>query len=254
MKSGLDPGTVNLYFCHVDDIGDTGLAYRYQTLLSDDEKHRWKQFHFPGDQLLYLVARALVRTTLSSFTEYSPRELTFINGPNGKPELFEDSLQSDIRFNLSHTRGLVMLAVTRSFDLGVDVECIDRISRPMEIAGRFFSKSELEGLHTREEERQIRRFFELWTLKESYIKARGLGLSLPLDQFSFHLDSNGPATISFAPGFDDNSQHWNFWRLLPKEGYQAALAVRSPSRSEFNIAIHSAIPLESILPLHLPSY
>ena len=104
----------------------------------------------------------------------------------------------DLRFNLSHTDGLIACAVTIGREVGVDVEHIQR-RLTHDVAGRFFAPREVDDLKALPEDEQQRVFFDYWTLKEAYIKARGFGLALPLGDFAFTLAPPAPPQIAFEP-------------------------------------------------------
>src|SRR5690606_33310169 len=111
------------------------------------------------------------------------------------PDLAPGQTDVPLVFNLSHTDGLIACAVSRGREVGVDVEWLDRRGGDIDVADRFFSRYEVQALYAQPPERRRDRFFRYWTLKESYIKARGMGLALPLDRFSFELDRGGAITI-----------------------------------------------------------
>jgi 4'-phosphopantetheinyl transferase len=210
---------VLVWFAEPEQITDPALAQRYFDLLDDGERAQHARFHFQRDRDLYLVAHALLRTTLSRLCAVDPRDWRFRTEEHGKPELAGPVC--DLRFNLSHTRGLVMLGVTRALDLGVDVERIDPTRSSDEIAERFFAPKEAAAVRGA----PALRFFEYWTLKEAYLKACGVGLGLPLECFGFELAPPAPR-ISFEPPIVDDPACWQFVQLFPAEGHVAAVAVR----------------------------
>ena len=114
-------------------------------------------------------------------------------------------------FNLSHSRGRIVLLVGRNRLFGIDVEETGRVRKSIDIADRFFSRKEAQALSALPDDAKPLRFIEYWTLKEAYIKARGMGLRLPLDQFSFELESSdGEISISFGPRITDRPSRWWF--------------------------------------------
>lgn len=124
-------------------------------------------------------ARALVRSVLAGYLDAKPEALTFVHGPHGKPEL---EAAGRLQFNVSRSGSLGLLAVTRGRDIGVDVERIEPRRALGPIADRLFDPAEAAELRSMPEARRIRRFFELWTQKEAYAKALGVGLSVPLER------------------------------------------------------------------------
>src|SRR6185369_8891594 len=180
---------------------DANAYHGYQTMLSSDERARCDRFYFVRDRRDYANAHHLLRTTLSRYEGRSPAEWRFDTTSYGKPFLADDSPGADgqapLTFNLSHTCELVACVVGRGTTVGIDVERLDRLHDVLDLATRFFSPLEVAGLHGLEDEERPRRFGELWTLKESFIKAIGKGLSQPLNSFTFDLSEAG--TIRFTP-------------------------------------------------------
>ena len=129
-----------------------------------------------------------------------------------------------LHFNLSHTRGLIAVGVASGRDLGVDVEFVDR-GLTQDVAGRFFAPAEVRDLRALPDDQQAVTFFDYWTLKEAYIKARGMGLALPLDQFAFALDGDRPPTIAFGPAIADDPARWQFFQAWPLPRHRLAVAV-----------------------------
>lgn len=173
-----------------------------------------------------MTARILVRRLLSRYAPVEAREWGFTTGPYGKPAVAAPRLPVPLFFNLSHTRGLVCCAVARREEIGVDVETIQRRTPGAELARRYFSRQEVADLFSLPVERQAAAFFDYWTLKEAYIKARGKGLAIPLDQFTFHLLEEGPPRISFSPKLDDWPDTWWFAQRQPSTDHRLALAAR----------------------------
>ena len=176
---------------------------RDESLLSADERARLDRFVLDKTRREYVTARSLVRTTLSRYAEVEPRSWTFRDNAWGRPEI---STPSPLRFNVSHADGIVVCAVTHDRELGVDVESLDRVTT--NVAEDFFAPCEVAALRALPEPAQRERFLEYWTLKESYIKARGMGLALALDEFWFRFD---PLVLEVSNG--DDPQRWQFAQL-----------------------------------------
>lgn len=192
-------------------------------LLTPEERERVTQYRFERDQLVSLATRALVRTVLSRYEPMMPGDWRFAAGRHGKPEIA--GRRPPLRFNLSNTHGLLVCAVTRAADVGVDVEQLSR-EAPLDIAADFFAPPEVFALRSLEPALQPFRFFEYWTLKESYIKARGLGLSLPLQKFSFSLPAGQPPVVDIDSALADDGASWQFAQHRPTERHLVALCVR----------------------------
>lgn len=232
----------DVHVWHVDPalVSDPALIRRYDALMSPDERARHARFVFPRDQHIYLVARALVRTTLSQYADVEPEAWIFQAGPYGRPEISGAPGVPPLRFSLSHTAGLVALAVASQADVGIDVEGINARASGLDIASRYFAPSEAADLQALEAEKQGHAFLEYWTLKEAYIKATGLGLSMPLKSFAFQLTD--PPVISFerSPGGDPSE--WHFSRLDLSPRHLSALAVRSRRRPSLSLFGHLETP------------
>lgn len=191
-----------------------------------------------------MITRALCRTTLSRYARVRPEEWRFLHNAHGRPEISEPSLGGRLRFNLSATRGLFACAVTSELDAGIDVEDAGAAIRDYgALADRFFSPLEARALAGLDPARRRARFLEYWTLKESYIKARGRGLSIPLDGFSFHLDEGPRIRVSFVAPFDDEASRWQFSLMRPTSRHLLALGVRRLDDAEVRITLREAVPL-----------
>lgn len=193
--------------------------------LSDDEQRRADRFVHAVDRVTFTLAHALVRHVLSGHGESPMTAWRFRTNAHGCPFVVDEQAGAPpLSFNLSHTAGLVAVAVTRGRAVGVDVERVDRIVTDG-IAERHFAPAEVEALRRLPPDVQGRVFFEYWTLKEAYIKARGMGLAIPLDAFAFALRGAEPPTIAFADGFDDRPERWQFWQAWPTTTHRLSLAV-----------------------------
>lgn len=218
------------------------LEARYGHWLSDDERARCERLRIDRVRFEYVMTRVLCRQCLSlSEPRVAPEQWTFVRNEHGKPEVSGPLGTGTLRFNVSNTFGLVACAVTRDHDLGLDVESRERSSDGLAIADRYFSSSEVAALRALPAADQTRRFFELWTLKEAYIKARGLGLAIPLGQFSFLLEQRPTIGIAFDPRLQDDPRTWSFALHSPSPQHQLALALNAAGAS-------IALELTSFLP------
>ena len=242
----LNPDEIHLWFAFPDEIQDVELLAAYQALMTKEEYDRQQRFRFAKHQHQFLITRALVRTTLSRYFTIEPEHWRFVQNSYGKPEIRVADGMPPLRFNLSHTDGLILCGVSLNADIGVDVEYLERKCTALEIADRFFSPTEVKDLEAlASESDQQKRFFEYWVLKESYIKARGMGLALPLEQFTFHLAENKPLGISFDPRLSDNPNHWQFWVLKPTQHHKAALGVCQKNSQPSRLIIKKVVPFSN---------
>lgn len=221
---------------------DPSLLAEYAELLSSDEKEQHQRFVRASDRCQYLIARALVRTTLSKYAAVEPADWRFVCNEHGRPEIA--SPPSPLRFNLSHTAGMMVCAViSGSEDIGVDLEQVLRKVNLMTIAKRFFSAKELESLNILSGEERKECFFKYWTIKEAYLKARGQGMALPLDSVSVMVDQE--LLVEFDQLIEDDPAAWYFALLRPAENYTAALALRNQGRGISQIRCRQVEPLIS---------
>lgn len=167
-------------------------------LLDAGERTRWERFRFADDRRIYASAHALLRRALSAHAPRDPRDWRFVAGPWGRPELAPGQGADGLRFNLTHCRGLVACAIARGRLVGIDAEALDRPLDHGELAAAVFTPAERRQLEAASGGRRAETFFALWTLKEAYVKARGLGLSLSLQAFAVQAD---PPAIT--PAADD---------------------------------------------------
>ena len=213
----------------------------YRELLTVDEHERMARFVFERDRRSFLLTRALVRTTLSRYASVAPADWRFIANVHGRPEILDRPAGvPDLRFNLSHTDGLIACAVTIGREVGVDVEHVGR-HLMHDVAGRHFAPKEVSDLRSLPESEQDRVFFDYWTLKEAYIKARGFGLALPLGDFAFKLNPPHAPAISFEPALVDDPATWQFLQDWPTPTHRLALAVRRDGQ-DLPVRIRQVVP------------
>jgi 4'-phosphopantetheinyl transferase len=222
----LKPGEVHLWLARYDRVDDPQANDAWRAVLIEEERAQARRFHFEDDRRRYLVTRALVRTVLSRYADVAPGDWRFSSNAYGRPSIAEAHPDAgDLSFNISHTRHLIALALTRGAMLGVDVENFVARQAPIDVANHFFSPSEVAALLALDRTRRQRRFFEYWTLKESYIKARGMGLSLPLDKFAFDYPCERTVTLDIHPELDDDPGRWHLWQMQPAPEYLLALCI-----------------------------
>jgi 4'-phosphopantetheinyl transferase len=217
-------------------------------LLDSEERERAARFKFPEPRNQFVISRALLRQCLGRYLHIEAREVRFRTTANGKPELAGNADQhlqdspvtdfpvidppiSDLRFNLSHTHGVTVFAVTRHRQVGVDVERIRQNTNALELAERFFSRPEVQWLRSQPASEHIPSFFSCWTAKEAYIKAHGQGMSMSLSSFGV-LPVVGAADSKLQLSvYDDpqESRRWSIWRLDLGSDLRAALAVEGES-------------------------
>jgi len=249
MPQELPNNEVHIWVTEAETIENPALIRAYHRLMNAKEATRQARFHFPKHRHQFLVGRALIRTTLSRYASVAPENWTFVENEYGRPELAPEHADIPIRFNLSHTDGLIVFAVVSGRELGVDVENITRGGDLVPIADRFFSKAEVADLHTVPPARQEDRFFDYWTLKEAYIKARGMGLSIPLGDFGYKLsDDHDNIEITIDASQGDDPKRWMFrqWRHSPD--HKLALCVEREPDPKMTVVLREVVPLDHVKP------
>lgn len=212
-------------------------------LLDENELARFKRFKFDQHRRQFALAHAFTRQVLSHYADLGPADWTFQKNEYGKPFVSNLGYES-IHFNLSHTKGMLLMAVSLLAPLGVDVEYRDPKVKGPRIAHRFFSEQEVSDLHKLQENCQYHRFFDYWALKESYIKACGKGLAIPLGKFSFSLGQCIKVTTDVS--LEDDDQRWYFSLLDLGSEHAVALAVGASVIPK--LSLHSLRPLDSAKP------
>jgi 4'-phosphopantetheinyl transferase len=205
--------------------------------LDGAERARAARFRFEEDRLTYAAAHWLLRTALSSVGSQPPAAWRLmVEQPGGKPRIDPAAGLPMFSFNLSHSRGFVACAISDKAEVGIDVESLERRGMALDVAGRFFSASEVESLRNAPPNEQAVRFFRLWTLKEAFIKATGEGLNRPLDSFSFSLD---PVSVDLSYQEEGEAAGWQFFEFRPTLTHLVALAVHQPGGNAVMPIVHS---------------
>jgi len=242
----LPDNEVHLFITRPGDITHPDLLQQYESLLSNDERAQLPNFYHQRHRHQYLVTRALQRTCLSEFCDVEPAEWKFAKGQHGKPELNHPSSQQHLSFNLSHTAGLIICGITRSAEIGVDVEDRQRSTRAaFSSLFSYFSPAEIGQLESLPADQQKQRFFEHWTLKEAYIKARGAGFAIPLNQFGFLFGGRQTGEFFIQQELHDDADDWQFWQGCYAERYPIAIALRS-DKDNVKVIAHESVPLQNI--------
>jgi 4'-phosphopantetheinyl transferase len=213
-------GQVVLWQCDLAALDRTELD-RHLVLLSAEERQRYAAYLHREDRDRFLAGKALTRIVLGQCLSISPAGLTFASGPYGRPHLAADV---GWRFNLSHSGDLVVLAVASSVEVGVDVENISRGADLDGIAGMVFKPSERAAMAALPEAARRRYFFRLWTLKEAFSKALGMGFSTDFLSFAVMPRDGGGADL--APPQGENAGDWLLCDVGVKPDYLAGVAVR----------------------------
>jgi 4'-phosphopantetheinyl transferase len=193
-----------------------------ESYLSADETERAARFHFRAGREHFIAARGCLREILARYLHCEPGQLTFSSNQYGKPELQDHYLE----FNLSHSGDYALVGVRMKRKIGVDIERIRSDLGLESIANRFFSQREVSELSALPSEQRVAGFFNCWTRKEAYIKAHGLGLSLPLDSFDVSLTPNKPAILRATRPDPKEAIGWTLFSLEVNPHYMSAVATQ----------------------------
>jgi 4'-phosphopantetheinyl transferase len=233
-----DHAPIDVYLLRPSSCGpgdhDALLAWLHPT-----ELERYHRFVFDRHRLEYLATRALVRRALSAHRPIAPAAWQFRITAHGRPEI---DPPCGLTFNLANHPSLIICAIRPGPELGADVEPLTRGPEIVALAGSVFAPDELAALRALPEPARPDRALALWTLKEAYIKARGLGLSLPLDGFAFSFDHFHPR-ISFAPAIADTAERWTF-RTIDLLDHRIALAIEATDPAPL-VRLHHVVRLSA---------
>lgn len=194
-----------------------------EAVLSGPERLRASRFVVESVREDYITARGSLRRLLGNYVKAEPLEIPICVTEDGKPYLDKSFNINDIRFNLSHSSGLCLVAVSKGREVGVDVEKLRRDVDFSELAARYFAPAERDQIAKLAGDSQMSAFFRCWTRKEAFVKANGLGLRMPLDGFVV-----STAVDEFLESPD--SDRWEFHSFLPEEGFVGCLVSERPVR------------------------
>ncbi len=244
----MDKEPLSLWCAYPDDLLADEAAQSCAPLLSDDEHARWQRFRFDRHAREYLATRALARTALAHYHPLAPQAWRFKLNSHGKPAA---EPECGLRFNLSNAPGLVVCLIAREAEVGVDVEPCERAVEIAALAPDVFSPLELAQLDALRGQERLDCALKLWTLKEAYIKARGMGLALPLHTFSFLFGGAEGIRLELNPAMNDEPGRWRFC-LLEHAGHCIALMARRAEAAAPQLQMWEARPVWAP-PVRLPA-
>ncbi len=242
VSAALDRRRIELWCAFLEDIDAADRWGDYPALLDVQERLREERLRMSADRRRHLAARALVRAVLSRHAPVAPEAWVFGADAHGRPHIVAPQPPPPIEFNIAHSGGLVVLAVGTGGALGVDVESPQRNTDTVSLE-RYFAPAEREALCALPAEQRRRRFFELWTLKESYLKARGVGLRLPLDGFAFEFPEPAGVRLAFTGAFPDESARWALAQLTLRGQYVLAVCAERRGPHSLALAVNEVVPL-----------
>jgi len=217
------PDEVHVWRVPLDDLlpGVPGLL----PLLSDDERVRARRFVFDVHRHRFVAGRGVLRLLLGGYLALPPEQLAFDYGAQGKPTLLTATGTPPLRFNVSHSHAMALLAFSRGRTVGVDIEQVSADRATVAIAQRFFAPEEVAVFEALPEHQWVEAFFNAWTRKEAYMKADGRGLALGLDNFCVTLAPGEPAALLSTRWNPHDARRWSMQALQPAHDYTGALAV-----------------------------
>jgi 4'-phosphopantetheinyl transferase len=227
----MDRLILHLWCAYPDDLLDEEAEQACALLLSDDEKERWRGFKFDRHRREYLATHALARIALSQYRGIPPQAWRFQMNAYGKPSV---APECGLHFNLSNALSLVVCLISEGAQVGVDVESRARSASIAEVGPRMFSTQEMAQFESLPEVEKPERAIRLWTLKEAYVKARGMGLALPLNEFSFLFEDAKSIRMEMDRTLDDSPSRWRFC-LLQHAAHCIALVAENRGVPELNV-------------------
>ncbi len=235
----LGPHEVRVWYALVADHTEPWQQEQFRALLATDERRRLERLVTPALKQEFLLTRALCRHALSWHTGVAPAAWTFECNRYGRPEIRSPLGLPALRFNLSNTRSMVACAVALDTDVGVDVECWNHPGDTVPMGAQVFSDTERLALQCCPPALQRRRFYQHWTLKEAYIKARGVGLSLPLHAVSVDPLAR-PLQVTLAAELGDPVAGWQFEQFELESQHVLALAVCRDQHGPYRVVLDKA--------------
>ena len=223
--SDLQRSEIHLWFADLNSLDRSAMSNEVAHWLHGEEKNRYNRYQSQSQKEHFLFGRVLLKTILSKYIGCAPVDLKFDFDTRGKPFLSSNNTLS-VTFNLSHSDNRLVFAVSKSQDLGVDLEIIKKERAILKIAERYFSPSETRELRNLPKASQVKRFYELWTLKESVLKACGSGLSRGLSKIEFSFPTSDKLVMHSAPG-NGNLTNWQSWQIEEYKNYMLAVSVKS---------------------------
>jgi 4'-phosphopantetheinyl transferase len=240
----LAPGGVDVWLCFYDTLDAPAWRDAFAALLTPEERARHDRLGSSQQQLAFLAGAALCRHVLSRYAPVNPAAWRFVAGEHGKPHIATPPVEPALWFNLSGTRGLVACAVSRATPtVGVDVEVVEPTADMLDVAAQFFSTSEAQALRALPPQEQPERFLTLWTLKESYVKARGLGIAaVSLQDVAFDIRTDGSIGLALAPSLGDEAAGWHFASIRVSAHHLLAVAARLAGAATLRLRVATWVP------------
>lgn len=199
-----------------------------KNVLSEDEIIKASKFRFQKDKNCSIITRGALRILSSKYLDLKPEDIVFEYGEFGKPDF---KMNTKLKFNISHSGDMAIIGFVLHDDIGVDIEHMKSDFDVLDIASNYFSNSEIDSLKKLPIENYVKGFYRCWTLKESFIKAKSLGLSFPLDSFSVSIDSDEETELLETKWSKKEKDLWKLFTFYPKENYIGAVSIKGKIKS-----------------------
>ena len=207
------------------DLSASRLA-EFESTLSSHERDRAHRFRFELHRHRYIAAHGWLRSVLAGYLARSAEALEFVLSPRGKPGLSPSSNPGGLWFNLAHSENFAAIAVSKTCDVGVDIEQVRPIPDATDLVRRFFSQSESVVFHSLPEDQRSAAFFNLWTRKEAWLKATGEGIAHLLNQVEVSFLPGHPVELLKLPAGYDRDSSWSLQAVEPRPSIVVAVAVK----------------------------
>jgi 4'-phosphopantetheinyl transferase len=252
MQHGLDGDTraIDVWLAFEEDVDIALLQGEYVERLNTDEQHRMMRYVRSIDRGRYIIARTLVRSVLARYYDVDPSLLVFGEDEYRRPYVAYPADAQDIVFNVSHSSGIAAVAVSRQNRLGMDVESIPEATIVAEVSC-CLATTEQEIIAASPPDTRCRVFTDLWTLKESYIKALGRGMSIPLDRFAFSFPDSDTILLDDLNAHTRGAGVWHFWQFALPDGRILAIC-SDRCRHPDSIHFSRVVPLVSETSFQIP--
>lgn len=222
----IEPGAVHVWKSQFQF--DFPLSRQFSRCLSKEEIEKASRFVSLSDQDRYVFSHGMLRTVLGGYLCCDPRQLNFSTNQYGKPFLISPFRDTEIRFNLSHSHDMTLVAITCGIEVGIDIEYMREIEDARDIVNLSFSSHERRILSDLPPVELKEAFYAFWAAKEAFLKGVGKGLSYPLDRFSILFSkTTNDGEVYISNGLVD-AIHWHVLRFFPGDGYAGALATEIP--------------------------
>lgn len=224
----LEKSAIHLWHADQADFSLDEMRQCCLAWLPENELRRYARYRLDRHRMQFLLGRILMRSVLSQYIDArSPKDWRFTENDFGKPAIHSEQQTVPLFFNLSHSGRKLVMAVAAGEAIGVDIERCTRPRRVSKISSRYFSDQEANDLLILTGTDRLRRFYDLWTLKEAYIKACGLGLAIPLQHFTYSFLQSGRIAIEFDARREDDPTLWQLWQIEVDEDYKLAIAFKA---------------------------